>query len=74
MNDCFEAAVKKFTRTVDGKTVAPVFTADVKREFNAMNIPFDNPAYKLAADAGKAAGDRHAAAVHRRRHQRERLQ
>lgn len=56
MNDCFAAAVKKFTRTVNGTTVAPVFTADVKREFNAMNIPFDNPAYKLAADAGKALG------------------
>ena len=48
--------MKKFTKVVDGKTIAPVFTADVKREFNAMNIPFDNPAYKLAADAGKQLG------------------
>ncbi len=56
MSDCFEAAVKKFTKTVDGKTVAPAFKADVKREFNAMNISFDNPAYKLAAEAGKQLG------------------
>jgi tripeptide aminopeptidase len=56
MNECFETAVKKFTKTVDGKTVAPVFRAEVKREFNAMNISFDSPAYKLAADAGKELG------------------
>jgi tripeptide aminopeptidase len=56
MTQCFEDAVKKFTKTVDGKVVAPVFRADVKREFNAMNIPFDSPAYKLAADAGKELG------------------
>jgi tripeptide aminopeptidase len=56
MNACFEAAVKKYTKVVDGKTLAPVFRADIKREFNAMNIAQDSPAYRLAADAGRALG------------------
>jgi tripeptide aminopeptidase len=56
MTQCFESAIKKFTKTVDGKLVKPVFRADVKREFTAMNIPLASPAYKLAADAGKALG------------------
>jgi tripeptide aminopeptidase len=56
MAACFEDAVKKFTKTVDGKVVKPVFRGDVKREFTAMDIPLDSPAYKLAADAGRALG------------------
>jgi tripeptide aminopeptidase len=56
MTECFDAAVKKFTKVVDGKTVAPVFKADIKREFNAMNIATDTPAYKLAEDAGRELG------------------
>lgn len=56
MSQCFEDAVKRFTKTVDGKKVAPVFRAQVRREFNAMNVPFDNLAYKLAFEAGQALG------------------
>jgi tripeptide aminopeptidase len=56
MSECFEAAVKKFSKVVDGQTLTPVFKADIKREFNAMNIPLDSPAYKLAAESGKELG------------------
>ena len=56
MSQCFEEAVRRFTKTVDGKTVAPVFRAQVKREFNAMNIAHDSLAYRLAFEAGRALG------------------
>lgn len=56
MNDCFETAVKKFTKIVDGKTIAPSFKADVKREFTAMNISFDSLPYKLVLQAGESLG------------------
>jgi tripeptide aminopeptidase len=56
MAQCFEAAVKKFTKTVDGKVIAPVFRQEVKREFNAMNVSPDSLVFKLAAEAGKELG------------------
>jgi tripeptide aminopeptidase len=56
MSQCFEEAVRRFTKSVDGKTVAPVFRAQVKREFNAMNIAHDSLAYRLAFEAGRALG------------------
>jgi tripeptide aminopeptidase len=56
MSQCFEEAVRRFTKSVDDKTVAPVFRAQVKREFNAMNIPLDSLAYRLAFEAGRALG------------------
>jgi tripeptide aminopeptidase len=56
MAQCFEDAVKKYTRVFEGKTLAPVFHQHTKREFNAMNIPFDSLPFKLAFDAGKSIG------------------
>jgi tripeptide aminopeptidase len=56
MSQCFEEAARRFTKSVDGKTVAPLFRAQVKREFNAMNIPLDSLAYRLAFEAGRALG------------------
>ena len=55
MSQCFEDAVKRFTKTVDGKTMAPVFRAQVKREFNAMNIPSTIWPI-IGVEAGKALG------------------
>jgi tripeptide aminopeptidase len=49
----FEDAVKHFTRTFDGKVLAPAVQAEVKREFNAMNIAFNSLPYRLATEAGK---------------------
>ena len=56
MSRCFEEAVTHYTKSVNGQTVAPVFRAEVAREFNAMNISFDNLAYRLTAQAGEAIG------------------
>ncbi|RPH94784.1 M20/M25/M40 family metallo-hydrolase [candidate division KSB1 bacterium] len=56
MAQCFHDAVKKYTKTVDGRTIAPVFREKVKREFNAMNMPLESMAYKLAAEAGQTLG------------------
>lgn len=56
MSQCFDHAIKKYTRNVNGKVIAPVFRATVRREFNAMNLPFDSRAYQLAAAAGKSLG------------------
>jgi tripeptide aminopeptidase len=56
MAACFEAAIKKYTRTVDGNQIAPIFRQQVKREFTAMNIAQESLAYRLAADAGQALG------------------
>lgn len=56
MTECFERAVQRFTRRVNGKILSPVFRANVKREFNAMNLPFDSAAYRLAFEAGRALG------------------
>ncbi len=56
MSKCFDDAVAKFTKKVDGKMIAPTFNAQIKREFNAMNISQDSLAYRLAAEAGKALG------------------
>ncbi len=56
MVERFEDAVKHFTRTSDGKVIAPAVHAKVKREFNAMNIAFDSLPFKLASEAGKSLG------------------
>ncbi len=56
MIECFEEAVKFYTRQQDGKVIAPAVHPKVKREFNAMNIAFESLPYKLAAEAGKTLG------------------
>lgn len=56
MVECFEDAVKHYTRSANGKVIAPAIHAKVKREFNAMNIAFDSLPYKLASEAGKSLG------------------
>ncbi len=56
MVERFEDAVKHYTRTLDGKVIAPAVSAKVKREFNAMNIALDSLPFKLAAEAGKSLG------------------
>jgi len=56
MSDCFEQAITQCIKSVNGQTIAPTFRAEVAREFNAMNISFDNLAYRLTAEAGAAIG------------------
>jgi tripeptide aminopeptidase len=56
MTECLAEAVKAFTKTVDGKVVAPVLRAKVKREFNAMNISLDSLPYRVTAAAGEMLG------------------
>ncbi|MDD5087858.1 MAG: M20/M25/M40 family metallo-hydrolase [bacterium] len=56
MSQCFEEAIAHHTKLVNGRTVAPVFHAEVAREFNAMNISFDNLAYRLTVSAGESIG------------------
>ncbi|MBU0508872.1 M20/M25/M40 family metallo-hydrolase [bacterium] len=56
MSECFEQAVAQFTRSVNGKVIAPKFHADIRREYDAMSVPFDSPVYRLVAEAGTTLG------------------
>lgn len=56
MSECFEAAVKQFTKTVDGKLVEPKFRANIRREFQAMEVGVDSYPYKLVERAGADLG------------------
>ncbi len=56
MSQCFEDAVKAYTKQVNGSVVAPVFRAEIRREFRSMEIGPDSFPFKLVNDAGNALG------------------
>ncbi len=56
MAKAFEDAVKHYTREIGGVVKKPVFHQQVKKEFTAMNVPFDSLPYKLAQESGKLNG------------------
>ncbi|MBI5059124.1 M20/M25/M40 family metallo-hydrolase [candidate division KSB1 bacterium] len=56
MSACFEEATRRFIKTVDGKPVEPRFRANIRREFNAMDIGFDSFPFQLVQSAGAELG------------------
>ena len=56
MAKAFEDAVKHYTKNIGSVSKKPVFHQKLKKEFTAMNVPFDSLPYKLAAESGKLNG------------------
>lgn len=56
MAKAFEDAVKHYTKEIGGVIKKPVFHQEVKKEFTAMNVPFDSLPYRLAVESGKVNG------------------
>ena len=56
MKACFEKAVKRYTKKINGKVHKPVLTFTVTPRYPAVNVPKNHPMVKAILAAGKAQG------------------
>lgn len=56
MKACFEKAVKRYTKKINGKVHKPVLAFTVTPRYPAVNVPKNHPMVKAILAAGKAQG------------------
>lgn len=56
MKSCFEKAIKRYTKKINGKVHKPVLTFTVTPRYPAVNVPKTHPMVKAILAAGKAQG------------------